>query len=40
MPPFQEMVNHAKRENVTLLHQESANTEPLYKYLWGFVSIS
>ena len=30
LPPFQELVDHAKRENVTLLHQESTNTEPLY----------
>ena len=33
MPPLQEIVNHAKRENVTLLHQDQ-QLQNLYSSMW------
>ena len=40
MPPFQELIDHAKKKNLTLLHQNHQIQNLLYKYLWlFFVSI-
>ena len=39
LPPFQEIVDHAKRKNLTLLHQNQANTKSLYNYLWLFLLV-
>ena len=41
MMPFEEMVNHAKRENVTLITSKSTITKPLYdRHVDITVSIS
>ena len=40
LPPFEEMLNHAKRQNVTLLHQnQQLQTEPLFCDLWLVLSL-
>ena len=39
MMPFQELVDHAKRKNVTLLHQRSANTEPCILRTCGYYCL-
>ena len=38
LPPFQEMVNHAKRENVTLLHQNQ-QLQNLYTSTCGYYCL-
>ena len=38
MPPFQELVDHAKRENVTLLHQNQ-QLQNLYSSVCGYYCL-
>ena len=38
MPPFQEMVNHAKRKNLTLLHQNQL-IQNLYTTICGYFCL-
>ena len=39
MPPFQEMVNHAKRKNLTLLHQKQ-QIQNLYSATCGYFCLN
>ena len=39
MPPFQELVNHAKRKNLTFTASKPTNTKPLYSYLRMVLSV-
>ena len=38
LPPFQEMVNHAKKKNLTLLHQNN-QIQNLLTTTWIFLSV-
>ena len=38
MPPFEEMVNHAKRKNLTLLHQNK-QLQNLYTVTCGYYCL-
>ena len=39
LPPFQEMVNHAKRKNLTLLHQNQQIQNLYSSTLWLLLSL-
>ena len=39
MPPFQEIVNHAKKKNLTLLHQNNQIQNIKNNHMWLLLSI-